>query len=373
MNEAVEAGWPAARVVHVQGGVRVHSLPGMDAEIEPRALNGRIAQFKVANYYHLFQSIAELLNWKIIGVDFISNALEAEGRVPPNWRTFISSVSSEWLVDDTIQTWRNISHGAHAKPDGRLWDLASRIAYQLRVSSWRLRQLSDSYADSLNASVLDGNFKTGARFEDRFTQLGYYATQAFMTDACVLRDTLAEFAGGYVYRAPGDSTRNAIKSMNALKKQVLKKLDSPDPMAAQLLVETNEGGWLHDLGCYRDLITHGAPLAKAEKNLLAVKGTVPLEGSQGIPTISLPLPHAPAAILRARSNGTLFQDFGEQMRRFSGRDNAAATRDALEYAHSVLVSLGGLARDLSDRSPIAPVMPHLNASDLVGTPIIKRG
>ncbi len=79
------AGWLAIRVVHVQGGVRVINGLDHDAKIEPITLDARHAQFNVAAYHHLFHSIAELLHWKIVGVDFVTHVLEAEGRVPPNW------------------------------------------------------------------------------------------------------------------------------------------------------------------------------------------------------------------------------------------------------------------------------------------------
>jgi len=366
-------GWRSARFVHVQGGVRVINGFEHQARIEPAALNRKSAQFDVAAYHHLFHSIHELLKWKIIGVDFVSHVLEADRRVPPNWRTFLPPVASPWIVDDTILTWRNISNAAHEKRDGRLWDLASRIAYQLRLCSWRLRQLSDVYSDCLTAKVRDGEFKVGSAFDDGFVQLGYFEVQSLLIDGCILRDALAEFTANYVYATAAANSKARITTMSGLRERILKKQESPEALAVELLAASSDGGWLYDLGAYRDLIIHAAPIVKAERRLLALTGALPLAGSPGVPTITLPLPADPNAIRSSRSMGNLFDDFDEQVRRFAGSvGSPGASRDALEYAHFALGGLATWASELSRRSPIAPVMPHFDASNIIGPVVIKR-
>src|SRR5438105_3706009 len=89
------------------------------------------------------------------------------------------------------EIWRQIAHAAFKAKRGRLWDSASRIAHQLRVCGWRLRQVSEAYRDQLWARS-DGKFAAGQHFQDQFTWLVYLAIQSFLLDACILRDYIAE-------------------------------------------------------------------------------------------------------------------------------------------------------------------------------------
>lgn len=370
MGSVTSTAWPAGRVVHIQGGVRVLSFGPGETRIEPKALNEHFGTFTTAAYHHLFASI-DLLGWQVIGADFLTHALQLEGRLPAEWRPFFKYQKSDWLADDVIQVWRNISDAAHKARDGRLWDLASRIAYQLRSSSRRLRQLSEAYQQALAANTGETDFDVGGRFDDGFVQQVYFEVQACLVDACILRDVLAEFAAHLVYGPQLGNSTIKVSSIGALRKKILTKLPSRDKMADDLLAATAENGWLHELGAYRDLIVHAAPLVKAEMRLLAVKRSLPLEGSAGVPALSLPLPAAPFAIGHDRATGSLFEDFDEQVRRYA-LGVTAAGHDALEYAHGVIQGLCQLALELSQQTPIEPKVPHFDASNMIGPLILRR-
>ena len=358
--------WPAARIVHLGGGVRAINNSGPTVSFDPLTIEGKQGQFQISQYGAIYHSL-ESLRVAIVGVDFYSHVLEAKGIVPPNWRSYHRTSTTSWPTEEAAQKWRHIGHAAFKKKDGKLWDLGSRIGHQLRVCNWRLREISEAYCNQLSAKIRMKNFEVGQRFEDGFTWLSYLAIQSFLVDACILRDYLSEFVFEYLYKQNVDIGNQKITSMGALKKKVLNKVTETDNITLEVKEATSKDGWITLLGNYRDLVVHAAPLAQAENKLFSICEEFKIAGGGRLPAIRCPIPENPASILTSRSTGSLFEDFDNQFNVFieAGKGNLPMV-DGLDYSSIVLGRLAILSDKIAEKSPIAPQMPHFDDSNIIG-------
>ena len=358
--------WLAARTVHLTGGCRAYNSFDPILEFEPNVPSKPKAQITLRGYNTLF---ADLKNSGLvpIGCDFISNSLEARSLVPPNWRTFHAWPDTIWPCQEEIDRWAQIGYAASNSKDVKLWDLARRVSHQLRVCAWRLRQVSESYREQLYAATGSGEFRIGVRFQDGFTWLAYLAIQAFLVDACILRDYLAEFYAAYACPDPDLVKGGQITRMSILKKKVLDKVTQSTDATRELKTATAEGGWLYKLGAYRNLVVHCVPLARADASLLALTTELTIAGVGAIPAISLPIPENPSAIAKSRAASTYLTVLEDQFL-FFVRANRGATpsMDGLVYAYSCLDRLTKLIRVLASYSPVAPEVPHITDADVIG-------
>src|SRR5437899_7601696 len=159
-RQLMSSEWPAGRIVHLGGGFRAVNHQGPEVDLQPTALNGQCVRIKLGSYAEIYANL-ETLGLLIVGVDFYSHVLEFEGQVPPNWRPYHKSPTGVWPCDDIGMKWAHIGHAAHKRKNGRLWDLASRIAHQMRVCGWRMRQVSEAYQDQLFTRVREGELREG--------------------------------------------------------------------------------------------------------------------------------------------------------------------------------------------------------------------
>jgi hypothetical protein len=229
---------------------------------------------------------------------------------------------------------------------------------------------SEAYHRQLLATVEAGTYDAGTKLSDGFTEMGFFAIQSFLVDACVLRDYFAEFLALTVEQ-PGETKVTTMGVL--LKRKLLDRLPTSDPLRVGLADATNESGWLFQLGAYRDLVVHSTPLVIASARLFAMFGDVSIGGSGALPAVRLPIPQDPTKISRARSSGSLFKDFAKQIEAFSMASRGESLgADGLEYCHEALGQLSKLASDLSVRSPIAPKPIEVGASDIIeGTLIVN--
>lgn len=292
--------WPAARIVHLSGGCRAinNNDPGPIVVLFPIATIGKQVQLTLPSYGAIYPSL-QSLGLFIVGVEFYSHVLEAKGKVPPNWRPYHRCATTAWPWDEPDMKWSHIGHNAHKRKNGRLWDLASRISHQMRVCSWRLRQISEAYREQLFAKYDSSGFPQGQRFEDGFTWLAFLSIQSFLVDACILRDYLAEFSAHFIYASHLKSATAALTSMSGLKKNILDKIADADAVTQLLKAATSEGGWLKELGEYRDMVVHSAPLARAEQKLYAVCEVLDIgEHREPAPVRQVPDPGQPTEHLK---------------------------------------------------------------------------
>lgn len=279
-----------------------------------------------------------------------------------------------WPCAEQADQWSFIAHSAFRQSNGQLWDVASRISHQLRVCDWRLRQVSECYRDQLHAKVRRNEFKQGRRFKDGFTWLGYLSIQAFLVDACVLRDYLAEYRALILTQSGEKQFKGKITRIASLKKQFLSKDSLARPVDRELQDSTEPGGWLHALGNYRDLVVHYAPLASAGRSLYAICEAVPLDGETTLPSIKLPIPPDPEKISVGRASGSHFDDPELSYARFSNAlEDPLSAQDDLQYSHASLGKLALLARALGAISPVKGEMRVLTENDILEIKIIEEG
>lgn len=366
------AEWLAARTVHLIGGCRAFN--GFDPTVKffPRTLDGPVMTIRSARYRALYADL-ERLDVAPIGFEFLTNSLEAKGLVPTNWRTYHPWERGKvWPCNDQMDLWVQVAYAASEMGDAVLWDLARRISHQLRVCAWRLYQLSDAYHAILRVQTAERDFKPGQRFEDGFSWLGYLAVQAFLVDACVLRDYLAEFTAYFVVPQAMRPSMH-IASMAGLRKHVLKKHTMTDPILADLEVATRRGGWLFLLGAYRDLSVHCVPLARAESTLWAVATEFLIKGAKPLCAVSLPLPSNPSDIAAARSSSQRGEQLLKELKLLTKATRGEEPSiDALVYCYSALDSLVRAAVRLSSYWPVQPKIPHFSEKDIVGEVVVRR-
>jgi hypothetical protein len=336
----------------------VHVYPVPSGSPEPR--------FLARAYSTLYQDL-QARDLLPIGFEFVSNSLEAQGLVPTNWRSYHPwSPKNVWPCEVQIDEWSQIGWVASQEGNAELWDLARRISHQLRVCAWRLYQLSDAYHVQLKARTAEGNISTGRRFEDGFTWLGYLAAQAYLVDACILRDYLAEFFVAFVC-PERDRPKVHIATMAGAKKHVLDKVKSSNPLFAELASATSRSGWLFQLGAYRDLCVHCVPLARSESRLFAVGTAIPIKGAAPLTGVSLPLPADPSGIAAERASPRRGDRLAEELKLMtSATRGEVSTADALLYCYSALDRLTYLATKVRKYSPVEPQIPNITDADLIG-------
>lgn len=361
----MEEEWKSCRVVHSIGGLRLINEYGPPVRIIPKALNGKVATFETPNYGGLFNR-TKRIGLPIFGVEFLTHAAQFDGKDIPEWRSYYRSGSSAWGNEECAQLWNNISVGAHKNKNGRLWDVGARISQQLRVCGWRLKELSDSYNAQLLSVAEDKDFSSNSRFMNGYTWLCYLSMQSFLVDACILRDYLSEYAAGFVFAGVDNKRRMSITTLSGLKKHVINGLDVDDPIAKELKKITSDNGWLKELGAYRDLAVHSAPLAQAERLLFAIAKKINIPGGE-LPYICCPMPKNPGGISASRANGSVFDDFEKQINRYVGvGDEEYGYIDGLEYCHEILGLMSGLANKLASRSPVKPQIMVFDRSNIIG-------
>jgi hypothetical protein len=156
--------------------------------------------------------------------------------------------------------------------------------------------------------------------------------------------------------------------MAGLKKKVLDKIVDADAVTQFLKAATGDGGWRKELGEYRDLVVHSAPLAKAEQKLFAVCDVIDIGESGGLlPSVRFPIPENPQVISKMRATGDLFEDFTLQFEAFiKAIASEMPNRDGLIYAHDVMSKLVTLSAMLADKSPLRPEMMVFDKSNIIG-------
>ncbi|MCS4309351.1 hypothetical protein M2404_003722 [Rheinheimera pacifica] len=361
----MENEWLAYRIVHSAGGIRLINGYGPSVKISPNAINGKIATFQTSSYRALFSSIEEV-GLPILGIEFFTHSGQFKGTDIPEWGSYYKSVNKIWSSEEAVHLWGDIGTGAHKAENGRLWDVASRVSQQLRVCGWRLKELSDSYYAQLLSIAEQKDFSRNSSFLNGYTWLCYLAIQSFLIDICILRDYLAEFSANFLFPLPKNQKSLNITTMAGLKKHCMNGENLNDPLIQMLDKITSKSGWLKELGEYRDLVVHSAPLAQAERKLFVITKTKNISGGE-IPSICCPIPKNPHEISISRANGSMFKSFEEQLNKYIGvgKDDGDHI-DGLEYCYDVLGKISLLALQFADRSPVKPQRIIFDSSNIIG-------
>jgi hypothetical protein len=361
--DSLDAQPPAKRIFHLAGGLRALSVGDGEIVIQPSTTNGNPFLLREKSYASVYGDLGKI-GLSIVGVDFYEHTSQLEGTAPPSWRVF----QEGWPSWDQAQQWAEIANAGFLKQDGYLWDLAGKISQQFRICSLRVKQVSESYSDQLNARCRHREITGAQRFEDGFTQLAYISVQSYLTEACTLRDYLAAFAAKFLW--PQHATVNGchITTWEKLPKS-LKNLVGSDLLAQRVTSISCEGGWLKQLGDYRNLAVHSAPLAIAGARLFAVVDVRPLSEAQLVPYLKLPLPENPAELSSQRSSQEHFADFQTQFDAFvRAAAGEAPSIDGLDYVWMTHGQISELSAAILARSPVKGRMIVLGESDLRGAP-----
>lgn len=363
--------WPTAiRVIHLKGGGRAINNPGPSVIIHPQTIDNKELRLQLKTYGSIYSNL-EVLGFDIIGTDFYAHVSEIEGNAPPRWQAFHRQDETVWPTTEVTRLWRQIAHASFKRKKGFLWDVSSRIAHQLRVVAWRLREISEAYRIQLRSRINKGDYEEGIMFEDRNTWFMYNALQTFLVDACILRDYLAEFAGNIIFSNRYNFKTQAITGISSLIKDVLNKVSEQDVLIDQFKVATDNGGWIKILGDYRNLVMHSAPLVYAEKKLFAICDSFNIGQNKKFPAIRCPIPDDPGNIIKSRAKGIYFESFSDQFDKFSkAARGEIPSLDGVEYAHMILKNLVDLSKRLSKECPIKSKEIVIDKLDIVGS--IKR-
>ena len=361
--------WPAIRIVHSLGGLRLAC--GLDKKVivEPNTLDHKVASFLAPDYHSLFNSI-HTLNLPIYGVDLIVHDGQLDGTDIPLWHPIMYYPSEPYDYEKAIRLWSNISTGSHRAKNGHRWDLSSRISHQLRIAAWRLREISEAYRIQLDACLKRGEFKDNSHFSDGFTWICFMSIQAFLIDACILRDYLAEYASAYIYNENIEQKNLRITTLSGLLKHVIYKIETKDSLATEIEDISKEGGWLKKLGDYRDLVIHSAPLSHAEKKSYAIKKLFKLQKNY-LPYIVCPIPDNPSKIYKFRHSLESYINFDTLFNSFVDIFDEAYTTDGLTYCYHSLADMARFALKLGATSPVKPEIATLSEADIADLEISR--
>ncbi len=345
--------WPFChREVHLLGGaVAINEAESKEVTIWPSTMERKIAVIKIDEYWKLYEGIMKY-GFGIVGVEFITHASECNGESPPQWRSF-SKNGKIWENWNVSQSWSMISSEAHKAKNGLAYDLSNRISYQLNSVSQSLQDLSISYRNQLNASVVKEKFEYQGRFKDMFTEIVYRKFHSFLFDACILRDYLCEFM--YYFSENGERVKPDLHITTAGKYfKLLKKYDYLNSLEKEVL-DAMSGGWIFELGAYRDLVMHSAPISIASHQLFCIQEQNVMPEEKHVQLIRFPIPSNPDELYKVRVQKDNFDRYIEQfevLAKMAVEDYGKY--DCLEYSTGVVEKLSKLAGKIVKISPVKP-------------------
>jgi hypothetical protein len=347
------------RIIHLPGGLRLLNRIGPSVEFDPGDGRGSREVLVLQHYDALFVAAAGL-GVLPIGVEMVGSRGEQQGFVPTSFRSLDLRGRVPWPCGQQADEWNCLAHAASLENEPLLEDVASRISHELQHCDDLIFKLSKAY-EVQRASALRNGKQPGARFVDGFTGDITQALEAFLVRSCVLRDCLAEFYA-WTWRWPPTELR--ITSLGGLLK-TLKKQTRMDAFAQVLSTATIEGGWLHTLGAYRDLIVHVSSISRVDGDRVVMVYEVRMENGLRPIAIRMPMPPNPTGLSKERSSGRFYTGKRHGERLNSWADDAGPITDALNYAAMALQNLAMLATTALTLSPIKPVMPHLGPDDIL--------
>lgn len=355
--------WPyCGRTVHLNGGLIASIEPQSDIlALWPKTRDKKILEIKIDTFEQLYSALKKY-NLDIIGIEFITHHSEFTGEAPTQFRGYTNQhkVWSNW---DSFQLWGGVSLSSFKHKNGLNYDLSNRIRFQLSTINNRLKNLSISYQRQLNALILKNEFKAGQRFKDGYTDIVYQEFHSFLFDCGILRDNLCEYIYNFSDNGRFKETGNEITTASGLFK-ILKKASDLSEFEQSVKVAMNKDGWLHELGSYRDLVMHSAPINLTNHHLFAIHEPIKLPHGKEILSVRFPLPANPSKLYSQRCKRTDFDKYIEEfneLSRISLEDRGMY--DCLEYAHKVYGLLSNLSLQLINESPVTPMRQTFIHSD----------
>ena len=344
--------WPyCGRTVHLNGGLIAVIEPQSDIiTLWPKTNDNKTLEIKIDTFGKLYSALKKY-NLNIIGVEFITHHSEFIGEAPTQFRGYANQ-NVIWPNWDAFQLWGGVSLSSFKHKNGLNYDLSNRISFQLSTINNRLKSLSLAYQRQLNALILKGKFKAGQRFQDGFTDLVYQEFHSYLFDCGILRDNLCEYIYNFSSNGKLKEDGKEITIASGLFK-VLKKSPDLSEFEQNMKDCMSKGGWLFELGNYRDLVMHSAPINLTNHQLYAIHEPINLPGGKEVLSVRFPLPADPAKLYSQRCKRSSFDKYIEEfdeLSRISLEDRGAY--DCLEYAHKVFGLLSNLSLQVAKESPV---------------------
>lgn len=105
--------------------------------------------------------------------------------------------------------------------------------------------------------------------------------------------------------------------MKGVMNKTIASMPEKHPLRISLGASTARGGWFEQLGHYRDLVVHTAPISSAQGRAWAVIEQIQFPEGQFMPFLRLPLPNNPHEIRSQRASKDYFSDFQVKLKTFT--------------------------------------------------------
>ena len=354
-----------ARRVHLLGGIRAINNPGPKVIVIPGSDKKQPIEYSIPHYKGL---LASLIAQQIvpIGVEYYEFPEQLKGYFPPKWRPVHFGYSTIYPTAEAEDLWSCLANAGLEGNNLEFADVCRRITFEIRASSWRLQDVSNSYETELRALCEQNKFSRGRRFKSLNSFFVFLSTHSFLVDICTLRDYVAEFVSAFLLSG---FFSNRITSMSALRR-VLPPVKDQNKIASELLDITDrsgQNGWLAKLGAYRDLVVHSTPLVESMHIGMMVQRYLRMGDRFEIPSVYFPIPANPFKVESVRSKGVAYNTVEEWIEDSIKHDpEKASSPDALDYCADVLGKMVSLILRIGKESPIKPKRFTLTEKDIIG-------
>ncbi len=340
------------RFIHLAGGLRAFDVEGMDVQIGVDGLKCPL-HFPRPKYSQLYQTLIAL-GADIIGVEFLHDREQHLNFAPRSWRGAAKGLG--WIAVDEAQEWTNIAFAHNESPDNELSGLASRVSSALRLLDERVRQLSEAYHHCLRLKLHRSRHAEEYKFFTNAWQRTVFAgVHAFLADAGILRDYLAEACWNFVE----NGASRDVRTMRSL----LKRTKESENSTVQSVRREAKTGWIKNLTDLRNEVIHVVPVSHLHEFDYCELRPLKLKEFTSVPMLHLPLVDREGKMRRPADRRIDYSDENNVREAWqSYRDFSNSSTDALQYCRDTVGNLGSLATKLrlatGMTSPIPVLQPR---------------
>ena len=235
--------------------------------------------------------------------------------------------------------WRGIARAEDLQGNTVTAESARSVAFALRATAARLRDVSAEYQNQNRFATLH-NKQPGGKFANLELFDLFLALHSLLVEACSARDYLARFIAQRIIGI------NKVDSMTKLLDRL--KNNHQSGIVIDALREASEkggsGSWLAQLGQYRNMIVHQAPIAGINESRFLSLDNIPL-GKSTFLAVRYRIPQDPGDV--ANSHDV----------------------DALVHFRQLLLRLFDFARLIGSHSGVTPATTTIHEADLLPLPI----
>ena len=174
-----------------------------------------------------------------------------------------------------------------------------------------------------------------------------------------MRDYLSEFVYNFSRRGALREAGKEVTTAGGLYKS-LKKNSELSSFEKHLKECMDDGGWLKELGAYRDLVMHSAPINIANHRLYCIQEIISLPESKQAQSVRFPIPSNPDGLYKQRCKKADFDRYVKELELIakSALDDYGEY-DCLEYAQAISTKLSNLALEIGSFAPYKPMIQQI--------------